>query len=346
MQPRDAGSAARALFALTSAGAAVTLFAAVLTLRHERSGAWFAALTVALAIAVGGSRCLRLAGARNICWSVLPVLYPAAIAAVGLALPDRRLHPEVFLWFPAMYGVRQLRRSAAWVTIGICAAFATGLYFVRYEPATAALDALYFDSTLVAITVRLTVTWGRFDRMLRSAKREASHDPLTGLMTRRSLELAAEQILPRAVHRRGAALVLIDIDHFKQVNDTYGHPMGDAVLAEIAQVLRNCARDADLVARLGGDELAILFDDAPFGWLPDRLETIRSAVAEHVFGSPAEASPKVSVSIGYAHTAQGATSLRELYVQADRALYTAKRLGRNRAVVFTDPIRTWEPAAG
>ncbi len=154
----------------------------------------------------------------------------------------------------------------------------------------------------------------------------ASHDALTGLANRRRFTRQAEQALQRAEDGR-LALLLADLDHFKAVNDTYGHAVGDAVLQRTAQRMRERVRSSDVLARLGGEEFAVLApgcDAADAAGLAEMLvETVRTTRFDH--------GGAVTVSIGVAVFRTG-TGLGELLREADDALYAAKTAGRNRFV--------------
>jgi diguanylate cyclase (GGDEF)-like protein len=275
----------------------------------------------------------------SLVWTTLPLTSLAVIIALCVAVPEPTLHSEFFVWFPAMYFARQLRRPYAWAGIAACAIAAAMIYVVRFDARTALLDTLYFDATLVVITVRLTLTAQRFDRTLSRAERRASVDPLTGLLTRPALEAATQSALAVLGSQHGAALALIDVDHFKTINDTYGHPVGDTVLSKIGAILLSECRSSDVIARIGGDELAVLFTDLPFDMVYPRVDALRAAIGAHNFnlgraGADTHAQTRVTVAIGVAHSRNGATTLAEIYSQADRALYAAKRRGRDCTEVF------------
>ncbi|MFB9951509.1 GGDEF domain-containing protein [Rhizobium puerariae] len=164
-------------------------------------------------------------------------------------------------------------------------------------------------------------------------KTQAEKDGLTGVWNRRALERFG---LSRV--ERGACLMLIDIDHFKSVNDTYGHLMGDAVLKDIAALLQANARPSDIVARFGGEEFAILTPHsdlvAAFGLAEQLRELVQSHVVRLV-GTGKEI--KVTASIGIAAVQNsGEDGWRQLMSVADEALYCAKRNGRNRSCIFLE----------
>lgn len=150
---------------------------------------------------------------------------------------------------------------------------------------------------------------------------EAAHDPLTGLYNRSSFELLQKQNMDR-----GFALLLIDVDKFKLINDTYGHDMGDKVLTRVAHVLQDSFRGADKVCRIGGDEYCVLMMDASSA-VKDVIRSKVGAVAK-ALSTEVDGVPPVTVSIGVAFT----DALKEgesLYKNADRALYKVKESGRN-----------------
>jgi diguanylate cyclase (GGDEF)-like protein len=159
----------------------------------------------------------------------------------------------------------------------------------------------------------------------------SSRDALTGLANRRHFELVLASEVDRVARAGEPALVLmIDIDHFKRVNDTHGHAAGDAVLQAVARALADCIRPMDTLARIGGEEFAMV--------LPNCQPSFGSVVAErirrHVELRPVTAGPAlipVTVSIGGAFAPQWVRSSAKLWVErADQQLYRAKSTGRNR----------------
>ena len=158
----------------------------------------------------------------------------------------------------------------------------------------------------------------------------ADHDPLTGLLNRRAFERALDQHLAR-VRRYGVqgALLMIDLDGFKAVNDQHGHETGDAMLAGVAERLRARLRASDVVARLGGDEFAALLPAA------DRAEAehVARIAVEVVRDLSPAAGPPVTASVGAAVIAEPGLSSHIVQREADRAMYAAKRAGRDGHVV-------------
>ncbi len=158
----------------------------------------------------------------------------------------------------------------------------------------------------------------------------ADHDPLTGLFNRRRFQQRVEEQL-RYAHRygRAGAVLLVDLDSFKFVNDSFGHPVGDEVIRRVAEALEGCLRASDVAARLGGDEFAVL--------LPEAGEDGAMEVAEHVLGAiKAGREPSISACVGIAlfDGPAGPSSVEDLFVAADVALYEAKATGHGGVGVF------------
>jgi two-component system cell cycle response regulator len=162
----------------------------------------------------------------------------------------------------------------------------------------------------------------------------ATTDGLTGLLNHRTFQERLADLLGRADrHGHSLALILTDIDHFKKVNDTYGHPVGDQVIKRVAKVLEGSVRKIDVVARYGGEELAVIIDGADAAGAAQLAERIRQDVEKQVIQS--EKGPfSVTLSLGIASCPADATDKQTLIERADQALYQAKHTGRNRAVTY------------
>jgi two-component system, cell cycle response regulator len=161
---------------------------------------------------------------------------------------------------------------------------------------------------------------------------QASLDPLTGLYNRRHLSVLAEELAAAVARRESACLVLYDIDGFKDINDTYGHLAGDRVLVSIARALRTNSRATDVPLRYGGDEFLVLIVgmDGPSG--AEAAERLRSTVERTPVHSD-DIDIEVTISAGVACIAtDGKVDLSALIARADRGLYAAKQMGRNRVV--------------
>ncbi len=165
-------------------------------------------------------------------------------------------------------------------------------------------------------------------------------DGMTGLHNFRyfSLRLNEEMIRHKRM-KTELSLMILDVDNFKNYNDTLGHPAGDEVLRKIAQILKQTARENDIVARYGGEEFAIILpgtDKRGAGVVAERIrEAVETTYFEHEEIQP---QGKVTISIGVASTPEDATSAEELTQKADAALYYAKRHGRNRVKLFDEKV--------
>jgi diguanylate cyclase len=199
---------------------------------------------------------------------------------------------------------------------------------------------------MVTASVTASVLLGLFvQRELTQIEREqhwktdALTDALTGLPNRRAFERGIEGL--RSPDSE-AALLILDLDHFKVVNDTHGHAAGDHVLQRVSDILRSHTRSHDLLSRLGGEELAVLLPDTDSARAFQIAERLRRAI-EMLDISWEGRSIAITASVGVA-LASGATPSSELFVQADAALYAAKHNGRNR-VVFSGEMLLREPLA-
>jgi diguanylate cyclase (GGDEF)-like protein len=163
-------------------------------------------------------------------------------------------------------------------------------------------------------------------------------DPLTGIFNRRYFMDALEKEFLRAQRKHDPlCLVLLDIDHFKRINDTFGHPQGDQVLMSLAAVIQGELRRYDIVARYGGEEFIAFLPETPAGEGMVVAERLRVAVGKMHFPAPMD-EVKVTISLGVSFCpAEGITSVYDLIREADDALYLAKGGGRNRVVMMNVP---------
>ena len=168
----------------------------------------------------------------------------------------------------------------------------------------------------------------------------SSRDALTGLANRRQFELTITREIDRVARAGEPALVLMaDIDHFKRVNDTYGHPAGDQVLRVVAEALQDCVRPMDTVARYGGEEFAIILPNCPTAFGLTAAERIRAKVERRSITVAPGVEVRVTISIGGAFAPQWVRSSAALWVErADRQLYRAKFEGRNRVCLEHAPV--------
>lgn len=155
-------------------------------------------------------------------------------------------------------------------------------------------------------------------------------DPLTGAYNRRYFDIRIEEEMNRCI-RYGTifSLSLIDIDHFKEINDTYGHQVGDSVLKELVEILKENSRETDILSRYGGEEFAIIYPCTPKFGVLSQAERLREVVEAHTFK---DLNRPLTISIGAADSA-GKNSPALVIQEADSNLYAAKRSGRNRCVI-------------
>ncbi len=161
----------------------------------------------------------------------------------------------------------------------------------------------------------------------------SSRDALTGIANRRSFELALVREIDRVARTaEPALLLLVDIDHFKRVNDTHGHPAGDAVIRTVARALADSIRPMDLVARLGGEEFGLLLPNCPPAFAPQIAERVRQRLARADWPQSGGQRLSVTVSVGGAYAPRWVRSTPALWLaRADLQLYRAKSEGRDRA---------------
>jgi diguanylate cyclase (GGDEF)-like protein len=195
----------------------------------------------------------------------------------------------------------------------------------------------FFNAFVLALIIGgLVILVGRaFD----TTERESLSDPLTGLANRRFLQ----EILLRELRRgqrsnQPAALIIVDIDHFKAVNDTYGHNAGDEMLEQIAGIMLSSVRATDFVVRYGGEEFVILLPETRLADAQQVAEKLRKTIGETVMESTSKPGTtlKCTVSAGVSMYPTDAASGEMLILKADKALYFAKQHGRNRVVTVAE----------
>ena len=167
----------------------------------------------------------------------------------------------------------------------------------------------------------------------------ATEDPLTRLLNRRGLDDALQLSMAAAArHRHSTAVIMADIDHFKSINDSFGHETGDRVIQQVARILERMCRSSDVVARTGGEEFLLVLPNTDLEAARVLAERIRVTIGEHPLLVEQQRIP-VTISLGVAATL-GEVDLDDLYEEADRAMYIAKRGGRNRvATVQHNPVQ-------
>jgi diguanylate cyclase (GGDEF)-like protein len=335
-RPRAESAARRVLFALTGVAAGVTAGATLLfPTSATKQGVALTVIACVVIVALAAA-ILFLPRCPLWLWASYPFAAISMITILDLASSDASLTGQIFFVFPVLYAAGQLHRYAA-ISVCFAAVVADSIVTLALLPSASALtDTAFLAAALSTATTLLCLSGERNDRLIIELERAAAIDPLTGLVTRRVLDSAAMTAMQ--ANDLGTALLLIDLDRFKQVNDTHGHPAGDLVLQQLAAILTQVNRRTDIVSRLGGDEIAVLLAACPMDSALYRAEQILLEVRAHTFdvgewsmadpGTPTRLS--LSVSIGVAHLPTHAANLRELYAAADTSLYRAKTAGRDR----------------
>lgn len=181
-------------------------------------------------------------------------------------------------------------------------------------------------------------------RVVRRLDNLTRHDAMTGLLNRRAIEDALALQTSRARRRRGKfALLALDIDHFKRINDAHGHPAGDAVLVALGHTLREFARHGDQVARVGGEEFWILAPNTDLDGAMTLAERVRLGVKRHTI-HVGSIDIDITTSIGVAVYENAGESAKSLFMRADQALYAAKACGRNRVELAPPALGRSKPS--
>jgi len=163
----------------------------------------------------------------------------------------------------------------------------------------------------------------RLQELAQELEYRATHDTLTGALNRGAVIDRATAALARG----SLALIVVDIDHFKRLNDDFGHPVGDAVICGVTACLKDTVRAEGAIGRMGGEEFAALLPGFTLDEAAELADRMRAAIAEHRF--PAPVNRQVTASFGVSWSPQGRV-FEHAYGRADEALYDAKRSGRNR----------------
>lgn len=171
------------------------------------------------------------------------------------------------------------------------------------------------------------------EQSLSTMRHLAEHDALTGLLNHKTFhQRARDQLASLIARQKRAAILMVDIDYFKKINDTYGHAVGDEVLSRVARNLRRSLRSDDLCGRVGGEEFAALIADCT----PERLAVLTRRIHDAINGECFELDDRqsecltVSVSIGATLSRGAPDDLKTMLARADRAMYTAKQAGRDQ----------------
>ncbi|MEQ1770423.1 MAG: GGDEF domain-containing protein [Devosia sp.] len=208
--------------------------------------------------------------------------------------------------------------------------------FTPFPFGTLPADGLWLGAFMFIVFAHAAFAAVLFISLIRERREEtqrnfAMSDPLTGLMNRRAFQAYAERAARRRTSRQAMALLVLDIDHFKSINDRFGHETGDRMLAAFAQVAEDSVRPADQLFRMGGEEFCFVLPDTSLADAIEVAERIRTGFERREMQSGAGAA-RTTVSVGIAAT-DHAIDLELMLAAADAAVYEAKARGRNRVVV-------------
>ena len=194
----------------------------------------------------------------------------------------------------------------------------------------------HVEEALKMANEQLTLRVMEVEQLQADLRKQALHDPLTGLYNRRYLnETLIREIARSERENHQISFIISDIDHFKRINDTYGHHAGDKFLVEIAQLMRRCARESDFICRYGGEEFLLVLPGITVHDAEKRAEEIRQKCAEICFHYEGH-SLTVTMSFGLATYPIHGQEPEEIIMKADKALYTSKSTGRNRVTVWSE----------
>lgn len=288
------------------------------------------------AVAYGIAQCL-------VQWNAGPTARYAMLAAMATLL-------FFAMTLTVIYGVRTFAKDLygemiffALLISGICVLNA--LKFLKIVDD--GLDALHMDSrfqmifyiymSTLATIVPPSIVWLVLRRLTDSLRNMAARDPMTDLLNRRGL-LDALKLYFNSRNAAPAYLLLLDVDHFKRINDTHGHQAGDEVLCRVADLLRVTVRRGDLTGRIGGEEFVAVFLAYDREGVMRLAERLRASVESQAFNlAGVDTLLRCTVTIGISPPFHGAHELEEALRQADAALYKGKATGRNRIVVADVP---------
>lgn len=208
-----------------------------------------------------------------------------------------------------------------------------GLFYLATKTATAWSEPKQQLARTVSEQLSLAIANLNLRETLQN---QSIRDPLTGLFNRRYLEESFNQEILRAQRQQHPiGVIMLDIDHFKQFNDTFGHDAGDYVLRVVAEVLKNSVRGSDIACRYGGEEMTLIMPELSLPAICDRAEAIRTAISQLHLNHNGQNLNTLTASIGVACFPQHGTTPMAVIKAADGALYRAKANGRNCAIVAT-----------
>ena len=321
----DRALMARSLMYVFALGGCVALGALATAPEHEFARlvacgafAWLAAailLAAYDALPLGVIHAFVAAATGLVAWTIAASHHPTACATLLVA--------------PAIYSVYFFSKRATAVQIALVAIG----YAAAARGRVGAPDAVLTASALLAATGLVALHRASANRLIARLSDVARTDPLTGLLNRRGFEQLLETELERS-RRSGRPLSLIvgDLDHFKRLNDRFGHGAGDSALERLSVILNTAKRRIDTAARIGGEEFAVVLPDSDQHAAYILAERMRREVRETFASEPS----RLTISLGVATFPLHATTAEALIARADESLYAAKALGRDRSALYSE----------
>lgn len=305
---------------------------------------------------------------HDIVWSPAKILEAAALACSLFltaylvfsngtryfsSLPLTFLVLPLIIWAAFRFTRREVTTAGAAVCIIAVWYTLEGQGPFAQEPLNLSLLLLLaFISTIVATGLMLSAAVNerkraieKLERALHHVREQASTDPLTGLSNRRHLwEFLLREWIRSRRKESSLAIIMMDLDHFKRINDSYGHDAGDLVLTEIAALLKSQFRGSDIACRFGGEEFALVLPDATLEAVQRRAEGIRAAIHRLELEYRGQSLGRITASFGVALAPDHAGDPESLLRASDQALYDAKAAGRDRVAVCAKKFARASPS--
>jgi diguanylate cyclase (GGDEF)-like protein len=288
---------------------------------------WWTLLPLALAVIIFRIADTRMDHAKRpeyallASWAASQVIMASSVALSGGP------HVPTMAWFAIPLMTLGARFSGRGIAVGV----ALSVILLLAVAFGVDAQAVIHNPTLVVAPIALMIAVAMFQTVLMRSdvkhRAEAVIDPLTGMLNRKALARRVEELAQQSqITRQPIGLIAGDIDHFKQINDSHGHAVGDAVLTDVAYELRKTLRAFDLFYRTGGEEFLVLLPGADLAHTTELAEALRAAVAQEPLGGH-----RVTMSFGAAASAPDQVfDYEAVFGEADAALYEAKHSGRNR----------------
>ena len=330
-QLRDPHGASRSVASLMLASAPFVFVTSVVLHPNQQFSALVAMTVTSVVVGAGGWVCWTHPHVMpRLFWLVAPFLATVLITGIDLVTRDASTGAQLFYLWPALYAASFLGRRMIYLSLLVLFGNEAFVVFLMLDKKIAGSDFAAMALAFIMIIVVVVALRDRADQLRVVLEKQARMDALTGLANRRSFDEEMARAAAWASHNgERLALLTVDVDHFKRINDTWGHAAGDRALQAVAGALRSVASRADdLVARLGGDEFVVVLRcDRPRAlWAAEAVRTAVAAIDVLAGGPP-------SVSVGVAVMPDDGSTVEALLAASDAALYEAKSRGRGRVVV-------------